>query len=466
VLKSVRLRNFKSFREAELPLAPLTVLIGANASGKTNLVEGIHLLSWIAQGNLLSNVGSAMGHRAVRGSVGALGYDGANRFGFGCTIAAGDWDRYDIDVEADDGAELRIADERITRAGSKVALFETVGRVASTGRDLRVAYNNFARGGKKPLVTCHDQMAVLRQLMSAARFEAGHREAQSRIPEICEDFQTELLGVRVFDPQPAAMRGYSHRSEQWLERDGANLSGVVLRVLDERGLDEIREKLNALQQELAVEFPSRKPGKPLASLRHREDERLMLTFVRSLPEQDITAIKFVRTERDEVMVALTESFGGKMRDYDATVLSDGTLRVLAIAAALLSAPRGGLVVIEEVDNGVHPSRAGAILRGMMEVAKARDLRVLVSTHNPALLDAMPEEAVPDVVFCYRDPEAGCSRLVRLADIPDYPALVARDTLGHLLTSGLIDRFAKDTTSPEDRKRKAQAWLRRLYDEAS
>jgi hypothetical protein len=94
------------------------------------------------------------------------------------------------------------------------------------------------------------------------------------------------------------------------------------------------------------------------------------------------------------------------------------------------------------------------------------LRVLVSTHNPALLDAMPEEAVPDVVFCYRDPEAGCSRLVRLADIPDYPALVARDTLGHLLTSGLIDRFAKDTTSPEDRKRKAQAWLRRLYDEAS
>jgi hypothetical protein len=30
--------------------------------------------------------------------------------------------------------------------------------------------------------------------------------------------------------------------------------------------------------------------------------------------------------------------------------------VLAVAAALLSAPAGSLVVIEEIDNGVHPSR--------------------------------------------------------------------------------------------------------------
>jgi AAA15 family ATPase/GTPase len=37
--------RFKSFRHAQLPLAEVTVLIGANASGKSNLLEGLRLLS-------------------------------------------------------------------------------------------------------------------------------------------------------------------------------------------------------------------------------------------------------------------------------------------------------------------------------------------------------------------------------------------------------------------------------------
>ena len=45
-----------------------------------------------------------------------------------------------------------------------------------------------------------------------------------------------------------------------------------------------------------------------------------------------------------------ETFGGKPTAYDASLLSDGTLRVLAIAAAMLSAPEGSLVVIEQIDN--------------------------------------------------------------------------------------------------------------------
>ena len=56
------------------------------------------------------------------------------------------------------------------------------------------------------------------------------------------------------------------------------------------------------------------------------------------------------------MVKLTETFGGSATEYDATLLSDGTLRVLAIAAAVLSAPEGSIVVIEEIDNGC--TRAG------------------------------------------------------------------------------------------------------------
>ena len=50
MLSSVTIENFKSYRKATLKLAPLTVLIGANASGKSNAIEALRLLSWIAEG--------------------------------------------------------------------------------------------------------------------------------------------------------------------------------------------------------------------------------------------------------------------------------------------------------------------------------------------------------------------------------------------------------------------------------
>ena len=53
MLSSFTIENFKSYHEASLKLAPLTVLIGANAAGKSNAVEALRLLSWIAAGNRL-----------------------------------------------------------------------------------------------------------------------------------------------------------------------------------------------------------------------------------------------------------------------------------------------------------------------------------------------------------------------------------------------------------------------------
>lgn len=83
---------------------------------------------------------------------------------------------------------------------------------------------------------------------------------------------------------------------------------------------------------------------------------------------------------------------------------------------------------------------------------------MLSTHNPALLDALPDAAIPDVVFCYRDSRDGSSRLTRLEEVPDYPELIAQGSLGWLATSGTLDRFVKHHPSGEERKERARAWL--------
>ena len=50
MIKSFIFENFKSFEEAKFELEQLTILIGTNAAGKTNAIEGIKILSEIATG--------------------------------------------------------------------------------------------------------------------------------------------------------------------------------------------------------------------------------------------------------------------------------------------------------------------------------------------------------------------------------------------------------------------------------
>lgn len=433
MLSSFTIEKFKSYREATLELAPLTALVGANASGKSNAIEALRLLSRLAEGNRLESIRHALQENGeIRGTVDDLACRGESAFSLSCLMATPDWNRYSITLELRDDGDLHIKDERLTGTGisSGAPLFEVVTPSTGSLGDMWVAYNNFARGGKKPQIRCSDQTAVLCQLMTSARFYGGHTKAQQEIPAATRQFHQQLSTITLLDPRPSLMRGYSSKTEQNLTESGRNLSGVLYNLCQER-----------------------------------ENKAQLLEFVRALPEQDITEIDFIETPRGEAMVTLTETFGGSSRKYDASLLSDGTLRVLAIAAAVLSAP-GSLVVIEEIDNGVHPSRAAQLLNQVSSIAKDRNLRVLISSHNPALLDALPDDAVPNVVFCYRSPKDGLSRLVRLTDLPDYPELIAQGSVGHLMTRGLIERFVKEHPGSEQRKRHAHEWLSDLRQQIS
>ena len=438
MLSAITLENFKSYRQAELPLAALTVLIGANASGKSNLIEGMRLLSWLAQGQRLSTIQHAVqrGDRVVRGTVGDLARRGQAQFSLGARTDEPEWNhlRMTIGSRAD---MLHVVAESLSDGTNKVPLYALDQPSTGQGTDVGVAYNNFARGGKKPHVTCTDQAAIFTQLQSPAAFEATHKQSRERIPQATRKLATWLSDILFLDPVPAQMRDYAFPSDARLHGNGHNLSAVLFNLWGARHDDDEKDAA------------------------HEQNRRAILAFIQSLPEQDISSLHFLQEPRGGVMVELEETFGGEPRRCDASLLSDGTLRVLAIAAAMLSAPEGSLVVIEEIDNGVHPGRARHLLAQIRHIAEQRQLRVLLSTHNPALLDALPDDAVPDVVFCYRDPQDGSSRLARLSDVPDYPELVAQGRLGHLLTSGIMDRFIKHNPGPQARKQQALQWLEQL-----
>lgn len=427
MIASFSLKNFKSYKEAEMPLATLTFFIGPNASGKSNALEAIRLLSWLAKGSRLDDIERSIQgtDSLLRGRPANLFLNGEEGFEIGCHVKGniGNWNQLSLEISLIND-HLIITGESISKESEAIDLYSIDSPPNSRTDEIRVAYNNFKQGRNKPHIPCSNRQAIFFQLDTPARFGKGDAKSQKIIPAAARRFRHELRTIVFLDPQPALMRGYSFARDNEMKENGSNLSSVLYRICEDDG---------PLKKEL-------------------------LDFVRSLPEQDIKDISFIVTDRNDVMVVLIESFGNKETAMDAPMLSDGTLRVLATGATLLSAASGSLVIIEEIDNGVHPSRAELLIKQIIKIGKERNLKVLLTSHNPALLDALPDDSLGDVLCCYRDPEFGDSRIVRLGDLDRFPELMAQGTLGELVTKQVLDRFLKDKTTPEERKQAALSWL--------
>ena len=131
--------------------------------------------------------------------------------------------------------------------------------------------------------------------------------------------------------------------------------------------------------------------------------------IRQIPEEPFSAIDFVETSLGDVMAGFVPENGEGTNGgvlIDARLLSDGTLRMLAVVTALETVPARSRIIIEEFDNGLHPSRARLLVQKLDEAAKRRQLNVLVTTHNPAFMDALDESQMNNALLCHRDESRG------------------------------------------------------------
>jgi predicted ATPase len=124
---------------------------------------------------------------------------------------------------------------------------------------------------------------------------------------------------------------------------------------------------------------------------------------------------------------------------DARLLSDGTLRAIAILTALETAARNAIVVVEEFDNGINMSRVATLLAALEEIARRRQLQVLCTTHNPAALDALTVEQMKGVVACHHVTEAEASELTPLMEVDGADLLLQAGHLGDLVTRRVLDQ---------------------------
>lgn len=114
----------------------------------------------------------------------------------------------------------------------------------------------------------------------------------------------------------------------------------------------------------------------------------------------------------------------------AWMLSEGTLRLLALTILAYLPHFQGLYMIEEPENGVHPAALETIYQSLSSVYNAQ---VFVSTHSPVLLSM----AKPEQVLCFSKTPEG-TKIVRGSQHPALKDWQGAVSLGTMIASGILD----------------------------
>ena len=426
-----RLTDFKNFAGAELNLfEPLTILLGRNGSGKTNLIEAIELFAVLARGaplNEVTDVGRG-GVFEVRGGLRACVRFGAEtlrlRFNDATIEVNGKAQSVDyfIELAASGKHGVRLSAENL-RIGTRNFFAAENG-----GELLDVTYANFSRGANpsRLLSPTHSVLSRYEEIIRESPVDGAKLRAAEEAVGV---LRTYLRRSYIFDPQPKSMREYARTaSSSQLLRGGGNLSAVLFAL--KNGDAESQATLKRITE-----------------------------TVRQVPEEPFLGIDFAETSLGDVMMGfLIGDVGGRL--MDARLLSDGTLRMLAVVTALETVPVQSRIVIEEFDSGVHPSRARLLVRTFAEAAERRRLNVLLTTHNPAFMDALGDAQMKNVLLCHHDESRGASCVTRLRDLETAGAPGVHGGLGDFVSSGAIDRYL----APDFAEKRADAvreWLKSL-----
>jgi predicted ATPase len=394
-IKKLSIRGFCSLKDVTWEPGDLNVLIGPNASGKSNLLRGIELLQQAVAGDLDNAI-------VRQGGIGPILW--ANQ-----PLGHLEW-----------GLDLDI------RPVSKVLPFPPLSRpldsfsyellLTSLGfgggyrivREILWANRGSGKGQRFKCLERDPKEAMLfdsdgkRLEASSDRLDAtqtilSQASKMFSMPEI-SFFHRHLKGWRIYqdlnvNEESQVRRAVITRREMLLAQDGQNLPSV-LHTLYTTNKELKTEVNNAMQAAFGREFEG---------------------------------LEFTPAEDQRVQMRLQwKSF---KTAHSAANLSDGTLRFLMLLAVLVNRSRGDLVAIDEPETGLHPSMFPIIAELAAEAS--RSSQIIFSTHSPEFLTALGQHGPTTTVVQAVDGETKLSVL----DGDDLKRWLEKYTLGELFVSG-------------------------------
>ena len=327
-------RRYRSLRDVDIELNSLNAFIGANASGKSTILDALRFLHEGVQTR------DFHGPVFTRGGIVHLAWKGESA------------DCIELAVRLEEEGRTFEWSLRLIRDGHEFYVEERIDELPRRSPPVQVLYANRGEGwwwsGEK------GDRVRLKQAPTACALAAAAADASFPARGIAQ-----FVGRwGFFDPNPFLLRrDWSGLDSSRFDPYGRNLGETLYRL--QQSSPEILKKIVAATREVV--------GLP------REIE----------PRESDDRFYFVQFEP------------GLQYPVHQMGASSGTLRMLALMTALLAQPETNLIGIEEPENYVHPTALSAFIEHLLKAGNR--VQFMVTTHSPLLLDFLNEPAAVRVV---------------------------------------------------------------------
>ena len=357
-LDKVHIKNYLSLRDVELPLKPLTVLVGPNASGKSNVLRALRLLKMMITREELPS------DEFIRDSLWA---GDASQITFQLRAEVKEIQAvYGLDLKAE--TDNLFVTEELSVDGVQVISIQS-GEGVVTDED-----------GKNETKYKSNKLA----LKSAGDY--GNKPITSSLTAFIKgwefyDFQPEYIRSRLLGSPFAMVEKYisdksnAPRESPKLDDDGSRLSDVLSYwYKNDRG------RFDGVSESLETSTGLKIESRPING-----DNQLCLLEGYKKP------------------IPLKRS-------------SDGTLRLVAYYILLNEPELPPLIAIEEPERNLHPGALAEITNALEQLAERT--QVIITTHSSQLLDAFNPENLSDSlgVLLLRNPLGHGTEVTNLEDI--------------------------------------------------
>ncbi len=327
----IQIEGFRSLKSIDFVPGRITVLIGANGAGKSNLLSALRMVPYMRTRSLRRFVGAA-------GGASSLLHYGPKTTGM---------------------ISIRL---QFTEGDRAHAYSATLGYAAD---DALIYYDESVE--YRPASSTEFIVASLGEGHSESRLEEEARNPVNSIAKVVRESVLRMNFFHFHDTSSAAPLRQNARlaEDQYLRSDGSNLAAFLYRLATSDVPEDVAawRRINMLLRQVAPFVKQLEP-----SLVEPENPERSAARLRWTDEHDHT--------------------------FGAHEFSDGTLRALALISAL-SQPASRLpffVSIDEPELGLHPA-AITLLVGLIRSVAPR-CQVLLATQSPALLDHFePDEVV-------------------------------------------------------------------------
>lgn len=390
-IKKLRVKNFKSFKDLDIELGNFNVLIGANASGKSNFVQIFKFLRDIANSGLNNAISMQGGVEYLRNLN--IGYS----------------ENLSIEVVSDQKFRLPGSRTKEGLIGTKIyeTTYDFALKFKQKGTGFEVAKDNltqkckFVKLGtqKKKIVEIKEigdgEIIISRSPNGKINFSLSKPPEQIPIKEN-DIYPLFLLGEKIepnrlllellyffpvaeifkevliydFDPK-LSKKATQITGKAELEEDGSNLSIILKNITEEK---ERRRKLFNLINDL-------------------------LPFISNLDVE-----KFA----DKSLLFKLQEKYFKNQYLPASLISDGTINITALIIALYFEKKS-LTIIEEPERNIHPYLISKVVDMMKDASQKK--QIIVTTHNPEIVKYA---GLDNILLVSRD-EDGFSTISRPAD---------------------------------------------------